>query len=190
MTVIEQTATPLWRQFFAKAFSRPYRSTRWMLVFVIAQYYLFAPVEPWVPDKGELHEISGKAEFKKYLAGRSSGVHFKIDGVLLHCAFTGMSGGLEGCDYFEDQIDKSKPAVATWFLMPTKHYIQAKMLNSVSQDGGIRVTPEMTYEGRMLSYKSNRKIKGFFDLLFIAIWVVFFCTDRRNDKQSSAKLKG
>lgn len=168
----------------SKAFSRQYRSTRWMLAFTVGLCFLFGPVEPWVPGKNELHEISGNFKFKKYLAGRSSGVHFIVNGLLLHCLFSGANGGLDGCVSFEGMIDTNRPVTVKWFWVSTRHLIKVRMLDSVTQEGITRISPEITFRQRRINYESDKITHAYFELLLMVILVIFFYTDHRNGGQS------
>lgn len=133
---------------------KTYRKTLILSLVILVQFYLFFPIPPWIPDKHELKTLTGMPTFKKYLAGRSSGVHFKVDGVLLHCSFSAMAMGMGGCDHSEDVLAKDKPAVATWFWMRTRYGVGVRMLDSVEQNGIVRVTQVDTYKGRLRSFKT------------------------------------
>lgn len=173
-----------WRAVRAKVFSKEYSGTRWMLIFTIAQYFLIAPVQPWIPDKSELHELVGMPKFQHYLTSSESGIHFKVDGVLLHCSFSG-TGGLNGCDHYEDLILKGKPVRATYFWMTANRWTTAKVLNSVEQDEHMVVSAADTYRRRLISFNAGKETTLFLNLLFSSIVILLWFLERSKSKRNS-----
>jgi hypothetical protein len=175
-----------WRAVREKVFSKGYSGTRSMLIFTIAQYFLIAPVQPWMPDKSELHELVGMPKFQHYLTSSQSGIHFMVDGTLLHCGFSGI-GGLNGCDHYEQRVVKGKPVQATYFYMNTRYFVSYKMLNTLKQEGQMLVSVEDTYRRRLVSFHADKQSGEILDLIFLSIVILLWFLEKNkssNDTQS------
>lgn len=170
----------------AIVFSKKYSGTRWMLIFTIAQYFLIAPVQPWVPSESELHELSGKPKFQHYLTSSQSGVHFTVDGELLHCSFSG-TGGLNGCDHYEQLVEKGKRVRATYFYMATRYFVSYRMLNTLEQGGELLASAEDTYQQRLISYQAGKRTMFALNMLFISI-VIFLWFIERSKSNGETQL--
>lgn len=176
-----------WRAVRAKVFSKEYSGTRWMLIFTIVQYFLVAPVQPWIPDRSELHELVGMPKFQHYLTSSQSGIHFSVDGMLLHCSFSG-TGGLNGCDHYEDVVIKGKPVQATYFWTTARYGIGYRMLNTVEQDGRVVVSADDTYRHRLISFNAGKETMFILNLLFSSIVILLWFLERSKSKRNSINV--
>jgi len=176
-----------WRAARAKVFSKNYSATRWMLVTTSVLFFLTAPVQPWIPDKSELHELVGMPKFQHYLTSSESGIHFSVDGVLMHCDFTGMGGG-NGCDHYEELVTKGEPVRATYFYMTAHYLVSYRMLNTLEQDGRVVVSADDSYRGRLISVNSGRKTRAQLTTLFSLMVIGLWLAERSKAKPTSTNI--
>lgn len=176
-----------WRAVRAKVFSKKYGKTRTMLILTVTWFFFTAPVQPWVPQGSELHELVGLPHFQHFNTGKQSGINFTVDGITLNCSFSG-TGGMNGCDQYASLVSEKKPVHATYFWMG--RYIRAsKMLNTLEQDGRVVVSADETYRQRLTSFNADKKSGIFLNMLFSLIVFVLWRIERSNEKQEATNFK-
>lgn len=127
----------------------------WTIVMLILIYaYAGRPVEQWMPAESELVALSGKAIFR-HLPGTKSSIsqnYLEVEGLRLSCDFSSL-GARGGCSYASGLIDPNHSVHATYFWMPTRWGFSERMLHSLTQNNQLVISPQRTFEDRILNYK-------------------------------------
>ena len=175
--VLMQDLTPWFLSWFGKVFSKEFSATRVLLTFTIAQYFVMAPIQPWMPEKSELYEIAGEPRFQHVNTIRGSATHFFVNNELVHCSFSGL-GGANACEQFSNWIDVKRPVKVTYFWMRNRFLIGAKVLNSLEQDGRMIISPNDSLRFRMAFFEVDKKWKWVVPSLFIFLTLFVFLVDK------------
>jgi len=176
------------QSFWSKLREKEYLYTKITLLSFLP-FLLFLPVEPWMPEKNELHEFIGKPLFDPAKPWKEwSGITFSINDENLHCLFTS-KGGFNGCRPFRELVTDDKPVRATYFDMKTYYGMSSKVLNSLEQDGREVVSPEELYQMRLKRFQADKEFSFIVAGMFLS-WLIFvWFTDKKRMKNAMLTRK-
>jgi hypothetical protein len=162
-----------------------YPITSIMAFFLFAQYFLIAPVPPYVPVNNELNEISGLPMFREVQTIRNSQTYFSVDGVILHCV-TGTIGGTNGCSQLADRLVAGIPIKVKYFERPTRVFTTVNMVYTIEQYGKLAVAEGDTLFLQQHAYESGKGLSAIVSLCWGFLVLIGFLLDRLRIRSSNS----
>ena len=174
-------------------FLKAYSGTLVVVALICFDELLCAPIKPWIPDSGELHELVGIPHFAKTSYGKHGTQNdLWVNGVLMACGFNGMFGGMGSCGYYSDIVNKNQLVRVTYFRMETTLGSSARMLNTLEQNKQVLVSAEATYKKRVSFFETDQETQvGFryvYFMLAVFIWFTNWSKRKFRLNNKGAKL--